>query len=346
MIKFVNFVLREITRQGGSDLLGTTSHRDNVSPSLLKSWDTFYGQPATDAIVDQFMTEPPLELSTSVNPKELAPTFGEEAIVLPHGTVRIGTGHGLVSSLPGYDEGTWWVQSASAAVPALVLSAYLSRRTDGNGASAAGPTHVVDVCAAPGGKTAQLVSERRIGRVTAVERSARRSRRLRENLDRLRMADRCAVVVEDGTEWTPPSSEGGGGDVVHGVLLDVPCSATGTAARRPDVLWTGGATPDELLDTQLKLARHCLENILGSGGVLVYATCSLQKEEGEYQILKLLKELNEQGTIVKTSPIENNEIPGFDDAIDENGWLRVVPGQIEGDLGMVDGFFVARLVKL
>jgi len=138
------------------------------------------------------------------------------------------------------------------------------------------------------------------------------------------------LVVADGSEWCPEQ-------LVDGVLLDVPCTATGTASKRPDVL---RRSPDcsELLEIQSKLALHAAVNIVKPGGSMVYATCSALKRESEDQVQKLLsdKELN-----LETIPFQQGEIPGFDDAIDENGWLRIVPGC--HTIGQCDGFFVARL---
>jgi 16S rRNA (cytosine967-C5)-methyltransferase len=193
------------------------------------------------------------------------------------------------------------------------------------------------MCAAPGGKTAHLLS---LGfpRVTAVEFSARRARKLQSNLQRLNLEERCETIVADGKSWIPA----GGKECVDGVLLDVPCTATGTASRRPDVL-RREEDLSAILESQYKLATHCADNILSSGGVMVYATCSLLKEESEDQVHKLLS--RNEGAKLKTIPFTNGEIPGFDDAIDGNGWLRVLPGCLPGKLKSCDGFFVARLQK-
>ena len=196
---------------------------------------------------------------------------------------------------------------------------------------------MVDMCAAPGGKTSQLLSAG--FQVTAIEANARRSRRLLENLERLRFGeDQCEVVVSPGQEWTPEENDEGLG--VSGILVDVPCSATGTGNKRPDVLRKDDDLGN-LLETQEILANHCADNVLLSGGIMVYATCSLLARESEDQVQKLLQ----RGTM-KTLPFGKDEIPGFEHAIDENGWLRVLPGVLDGELKQCDGFFVARLEKL
>lgn len=197
--------------------------------------------------------------------------------------------------------------------------------------------HVVDCCASPGGKSAQLCN---FGfKVTAIEKSERRSRRLEENRERLGL--KWDAVVADATDWIPDSP-------VMGVLLDVPCTATGTGSKRPDVLRRDADDLDELLDIQYRLACHAADNILDVGGILVYATCSLLKCESEDQVAKLLSRHAEgtSKTQLETVPFGPGEIGGFDGTIDSNGWIRVLPGcpDLQEDLRhCCDGFFVARL---
>ena len=149
------------------------------------------------------------------------------------------------------------------------------------------------------------------------------------------MADRCEVVVGDGREWKPDNNVG-----VDAVLLDAPCSATGVGSRRPDVLQK---SPDlkDITKLQKELISHVVENLLRPGGVMVYATCSLLKSESEEQMKHFLS--REDGPVLQTIPFQRGEIPGFDEAIDENGWLRILPGHLPGSLSYCDGFFVARM---
>jgi 16S rRNA (cytosine967-C5)-methyltransferase len=191
---------------------------------------------------------------------------------------------------------------------------------------------VVDVCAAPGGKTAQLLSAG-FKRVTAIESNIRRSKKLRENLDRLKLHDACDVIVADGQSWLPQNN-----NIISGILVDVPCSSTGTGARHGSVLRKTNDL-EELIGVQQRLANHCAD-ILSPNGILVYSTCSLLKQESEDQIEKLLM----RGDL-ETVPFLKDEITGFDDAIDSRGWIRVLPGVLGGDLSKSDGFFVARLRK-
>lgn len=359
MIKFVNGVLRKLSRPPsneeedaneimlGQKLLKETSPNDNIAPWLLKRWRNDWGEEKAKLICEEIMpsdetlVKPRIDLSTkyslravdgingdTVDIQKLMSTLGDDSILLPQGSIRVGPSRkGDVQSWPEYDEGTWWVQDASSTLPALVLTKALLDKYIGD-------IHVVDMCAAPGGKTSQLLSAG-LGHVTAIEASSRRSKRLIENLSRLGLAENCHVVVEEGQTWVPSEEQ-----PVHGILVDVPCSATGTGARRPDVL-RRSSDLTELLRTQEMLANHCADNILGVGGVMVYATCSILREESEDQVQLLMK----RGGMV-TLPIQAHEVPGFEDALDEHGWLRVLPGVLGGELHSTDGFFVARLVKV
>jgi len=186
------------------------------------------------------------------------------------------------------------------------------------------------------------------GKVDAVEISRKRSRSLHQNLERLGLENMCNVFVEDGRDFLPDIS---GNDKIQGVLVDAPCSATGLGSRHPDVL-TKSIGLKDLVSIQQELIVHAATNILDVGGVLVYATCSLLKEEGEDQVDWLLsqgvsgKNEKTRRVTLETIPFEPGELPGFDDCIDRNGWLRVIPGVLPGSLKFCAGFFVARLRKV
>ncbi|KAL3786186.1 hypothetical protein HJC23_001262 [Cyclotella cryptica] len=400
MIRFVNGVLRKLSTPAvseeavgvggnednskhttlyGHELLKQTSPDDNIAPWLLERWERDWGESRARLIREEMMpsnnnpVSPRIDVTTkysltslmeSSNPnthqnsramlEKMQQDFGDDCILLPQGSLRIGSSlTGDITQWPGYHDGTWWVQDASSTLPALVLTRALSNSRDGEDLSS---LHVVDMCAAPGGKTSQLLSAG-FGRVTAVEASERRSRRLVENLSRLNLSERCHVIVGDGQNYRPPERDD---QILHGILLDVPCSATGTGARRPDVL-RRSSDLKELLQIQELLANHCADNILSEGGILVYATCSIlkvvtsltwvydldAKEESEDQVTKLIArgKQNSKHASMTTLPIHPSEVPGFESAIDENGWLRILPGVLEGDLRSADGFFVARLIK-
>mmetsp|Transcript_27430 Transcript_27430/g.56777 ORF Transcript_27430/g.56777 Transcript_27430/m.56777 type:complete len:601 (+) Transcript_27430:278-2080(+) len=366
MIKFVNGVFRKLSGPATEGNAGSsygdmllkekTNPEDNIAPWLITKWKTDWGKEYTNKICEQMMPSdessvvPRIDLSTkftyssdqnSDKVQQLLEALGEDSILLPHSSIRVGTNlKGGVKNWPGYNEGTWWVQDASSTLPALVL---VSSLRDKYGDLSW--LNIVDMCAAPGGKTSQLLSAG-FASVTAVEANQRRSRRLIENLKRLGFVDDCEVVVQEGQTWYP--TRDGKNAPVHGILLDVPCSATGTGARRPDVLRRSPVIKD-LLQIQEKLANHCVDTILDVGGIMVYATCSLLKEESELQVEKLIargKDKNEGRAVMKTLPIHPHEVPGYEGAIDGNGWLRVLPGVLEGHLMSTDGFFVARLVKV
>lgn len=348
-IKFVNAVLRSLDRESES-LVNRTSILDNVSPMLAASWIETYGENATYKIVEAAMAQSPIFITVNAPPEStkenrIAKTerirdifsdlsVGEEkAELLTHGSVRVPEQQSsIVSKWPGYESGEWWVQDPSASLPAIALCNVMeSDRNVLNG------LHVVDLCSAPGGKTAQLCSLG-FGKVTAVEISSKRVRQLRGNLSRLGMLERCKISEMDGRKWKPEKSE-----QVNAVLLDAPCSATGVGSRRPDVLQKSPEQLKEMMKLQRELAIHAVDSLLSTGGIMVYATCSLLKSESEEQMQWLMR--RQDGADVETIPFEPGELPGFDKAIDENGWLRVIPGHLSGSLSYCDGFFVARIRK-
>ncbi|MEX0814130.1 MAG: RsmB/NOP family class I SAM-dependent RNA methyltransferase, partial [Dongiaceae bacterium] len=211
-------------------------------------------------------------------------------------------------------EGAWWVQDAAAALPARLLGPVAGLR-------------VVDLCAAPGGKTAQLAAAG--ADVTAVDRSAARLERLAANLARLHLTAR--IVAADAAQWRPPAP-------AEAVLLDAPCTATGTIRRHPDIPWLKTADDlAKLVPLQDRLLAAAVE-MTAPGGVLVYCVCSLQPEEGPQRIAALLA----AGAPVAPLPIDPAEIGGLAEAITGTGELRTLPCHLAG-LGGLDGFYAARL---
>ncbi|CAB9500408.1 small subunit methyltransferase B [Seminavis robusta] len=337
-ISLVNAVLRRVHREA-QELDSITSPIDNIAPWLRQEWLESWGPEKLNAITEAAMTESPVYISVNNNNQETQDDMLQSTLEAFLQTAA--RNNRPVSHWPLYQEGHWWVQDAAATLPALALYNSLldkkHKQEINSDSIAPNDMTVVDLCAAPGGKTAQLLS---LGfpSVTAVEISSRRARQLQTNLERLGL--KCQVDVADGTTWMPPQSS----KKIAGVLLDAPCSATGTASRRPDVLRKSKRDVKQLLETQYRLATHCIDNLLEPGGILVYATCSLLKQESEDQVQKLLD--NEEASCrVKTIPFQQGEIPGFDQAIDEHGHLRVIPGTLPGKLSTCDGFFVARLQK-
>jgi 16S rRNA C967 or C1407 C5-methylase (RsmB/RsmF family) len=409
-INFVNAVLRRLS-EDGTETLQSTSVLDNVHPWLANQWIEFYGEATARTIVNAAMAPSPIFVSvnplyrketsnptqtvlqafawgtTDVHTDNYASPSDEilEPELLPIGCIRV-PGHfgGTVSKWPLYDQGAWWVQDPSATLPAIALWNGLNTKTvrlnTSSTTTLVEDMHVVDLCSAPGGKTAQLCSLGFHQKIDAVEVSKARTKLLHQNLQRLCLQDKCNVHVEDGRRWLPRGGDaavGGCSNVVDGVLLDVPCSATGLGSRRPDVLtkvlFEDNAL-EPLLVTQRELMAHAVDDLLKEGGLMVYSTCSLLKQEGEDQLEWLLKRGSKDGggdvmggtevdgesgivgtaataissvaAIVETLPFEIGEFPGFDDCITEQGWLRVLPGVLKGSLQYCDGFFVARVVKI
>ncbi len=310
----VNAVLRRLSVEGGELSRGQDAARLNTPDWLWRSWSRAYGEETARAIASAHLKEAPLDLTLRENPAEWCEKL--QGLLLPTGTVRRQAG-GAVTSLPGYDEVAWWVQDAAAALPARLLG------------DIAG-SEVVDLCAAPGGKSAQLAIAG--ARVTAIDRSTRRLDRLVANFARLGLP--VEAVVADALVWRPPRPVGA-------VLLDAPCTTTGAIRRHPDVPHL--KTPDDvarLAVVQANLLRAAVEMLM-PGGTLVYCTCSLEPEEGPRQIELLLR----SGAPVARRPITPEEIGGKNEWITPDGDLRTLPCHLP-EFDGIDGFFCTRLNKL
>ncbi len=312
--KLVNAILRHTDRRSEELRTRFPPVPNNTPDWLWQRWRDHFGEDTAAAIAAQHLALPPLDLT----PRNTADTWAERlgGTVLPSGSVRLAA-PGRVSNLAGYEEGAWWVQDAAASLPIRLLG-------DVAGAQ------VLDLCAAPGGKTAQLALAG--ANVTAVDRSATRLDTLRNNLKRLRLDARCEVA--DIATYRPAEKQ------TH-ILLDAPCSATGTIRRNPDIPWTRRPRDiDAAAAQQAKLLRAAID-ILAPGGHLVYAVCSLEPEEGIAQI-EVLLETNAKVTRV---PIAPDEIGGQAQCITPQGDLRTLPCHF-ADTGGMDGFFAGRLRRL
>lgn len=317
--RLVNAVLRRVAATGKERLGGIDPIAANIPPWLLARWSEAYGEAQAREIAEASLTEAPLDLSVKSDAEAWASRFG--GLLLPTGTVRIRRASaGRIEEMPGYADGAWWVQDAAAALPVRLLGAVAGR-------------DVADLCAAPGGKTAELAVAG--ANVTAVDQSPARLARLRENLARLKLD--AAVVEADVLAWDP-------GRTFDAVLLDAPCSATGTIRRHPDILHlrrkddTGErvALQQRLIDS----AARCV----APGGRLVYATCSLEPEEGQAQIARFLASNPDFARV----PVVAGEA-GIDGAwISAEGDLRTLPchlKQPDAELSGLDGFYAARLER-
>jgi 16S rRNA (cytosine967-C5)-methyltransferase len=307
----VNAVLRRVAREGTERLASQDAARLNTPDWLWQSWTAAYGEAVARAVAEAHLVEPPLDLSVRSDPEGWAARVGGERLY--GNTVRRPAG-GAIEDLPGYGEGAWWVQDAAAALPARLLGEVRGRT-------------VIDLCAAPGGKTAQLAAAG--AQVIAVELSDRRAERLRSNLARLQL--KAQIEVADALVWRPPAPLGQ-------VLLDAPCSATGTIRRHPDIAWhktPADVTRMAALQQQLLAAAVAM---LEPGGILVYASCSLQPEEGPAVIEQALA----AGLPVERLPVGASELEGLPVELTPEGEVRTLPCQLAGRGGL-DGFFIARL---
>jgi 16S rRNA (cytosine967-C5)-methyltransferase len=316
----VNAVLRRCAREGQPLIDEVKSQTLDVPPWLLERWIAHYGETVARDIVTAIGHEPSLDITVKSDAAQWATRLHGET--LPTGTVRTLL-QGSVTMLPGFTEGQWWVQDAAAALPARLFG------------DVAGKT-IADLCAAPGGKTAQLVQAG--ARVTAVDRSPNRMTRLRDNLARLGLE--AEAVVTDAAEWQGGNNSGS----FDGVLVDAPCSSTGTIRRHPDVAWLRQeADIGALMALQKRLLQKAVA-LLRPGGTLVYCTCSLEPEEGEQAISALLA----AESAMRRVPIDAGEVAGLTEIVTAEGDLRTLPCHLPRDeprLGGLDGFYAARLVK-
>jgi len=313
--KLANALMRRLGREGAALVAAQDAARLNTPDWLWTSWQAAYGAGAARAIAGAHLAEAPLDL-TLKTPADAA-LWAErlEAELLSTGSLRRAAG-GAVPELAGFAEGGWWVQDAAAALPAPLLGPVAGLR-------------VFDLCAAPGGKTAQLAAAG--ARVTAVDRAAPRLERLAANLARLGLA--AETVVADAALWRPDTP-------ADAILLDAPCSATGTIRRHPDIPHLKGeADVAKLAALQQRLLGHAV-SLLRPGGTLVYTVCSLQPEEGERQIAALLG----GGAPVVRRPVTAAEIGGLENALTVDGDVRTLPCHL-AERGGMDGFFIARLVR-
>lgn len=309
----VNAIMRRLTREGWQSRAPRDAGRLNTPGWLWAEWMNDYGVETALSIAEANLTEGAVDFSVKANPQQWAETLA--AKLLPTGSIRKEAG-GFIPDLPGFTQGAWWIQNAAAALPAKLMG------------DVAGKT-VVDLCAAPGGKTAQLASAG--AHVIAVDRSAERVKRLTENMERLGL--KVHTEISDGAVWQPK-------ELVDAVLIDAPCTATGTIRHQPDVLWLKEPRDQEKLSAlQQRLLVNAVK-MLKPGGVMVYCTCSIQKAEGENQATWLLQ----QNLPVKLSPIAASELPGCDAMLTPRGELRSLPFHWN-DIGGIDGFYAVRFTK-
>jgi 16S rRNA (cytosine967-C5)-methyltransferase len=313
----VNAVLRRIAKNAAQQLRGKDTVALDTPDWLMTRWQRAYGAELAHAIAAANGQEPALDVTAKSDPAPWASALG--GVVLPTGSVRAIV-HGPVPRLPGYADGAWWVQDAAAALPAQLLG-------DVTGKS------IADLCAAPGGKTAQLAAAG--ARVTAVDRSAPRLERLKQNLARLGLT--ADTVAADVTEWHA--------EPFDAVLLDAPCSATGTIRRHPDIPWLKRESDIATLAAlQRRLLARAVE-LTKPGGLIVYCTCSLEPDEGVEPVTELLA----GDSRLRRRPVAADEVHGRAEFLTGDGDLRTLPCQLPDSnpqMGGLDGFYACRIERL
>jgi 16S rRNA (cytosine967-C5)-methyltransferase len=315
----VNAVLRRCAREGEGLIAEVKAEMLDLPPWLIKRWIAHYGEATARDMAAAIGHEPSLDLTVKSDAAQWASRL--HGMMLPTGSVRTLL-QGSVTMLPGFAEGQWWVQDAAAALPARLIG------------DVAGKT-ILDLCAAPGGKTAQLALAG--AEVIAVDRSPARVARLRDNLTRLSL--QANAIVADACEWQSPNQDG-----FDAILLDAPCTSTGTIRRHPDVAWLRQEDDiAQLVGLQKRLLQKAV-SLLKPGGQLVYCTCSLEPEEGEGAVAGLLEA--EPG--LRRLPIEPSEVGGLTELITPEGDLRTLPSHLphtDPRFAGLDGFYAARMVR-
>ncbi|MFP3545012.1 transcription antitermination factor NusB [Rhizobium sp. SIMBA_035] len=316
--KLVNAILRRIGREK-EEILASVADVPAMPDWFLARLRKAYGKDAALAISESQLEPAAIDLTVKSDAAGWAARLN--GAVLPTGGVRLAAFDGSIPSLEGFEDGEWWVQDAAASIPAKLFGDLTGKR-------------VADLCAAPGGKTAQLILAG--GDVTAIDQSESRLKRLRSNLARLGL--QAETLATDLTKFQP--DEG-----FDAILLDAPCSSTGTTRRHPDVLWTKGAEEiSKLAGVQERLLRHAL-TLLKPNGVIVFSNCSLDPAEGEDVVARVLADMPGVARV----PIDPAAWPGLEQAISPVGDFRTTPVMLPmagGVASGLDGFYAAMLRRV
>ena len=310
---FVNAVLRKISREKENLVHTDTGEFFPQSFRTLLRQD--YSAKTVDAIEAAAIIEPRLDI-TCIDASSAQKLNGQ---ILPLGTIRL-TGRGRINLLPDYDKGTWWVQDFSSSLPVKMLDNLIDK-------------NVLELCAAPGGKTAQLLNAG--AHVTCLDISRERLKILEENLNRLHLTPK-QIICCDGLRFLEQTN-----DKYDIVILDAPCSATGTLRRHPEIVHLKTSAD---VAAQAALQKQFLQhigNVLNQNGILLYCTCSLCRDEGENQINSFLKEHQE----FKIINLRQKIPPEISAIVTDEGFIRVLPQHL-ASLGGADGFFIACLQKV
>jgi len=308
----VNAVLRKISREIENINLKEFDAIILLPDWLRSRWNVQYKPNEILSSAQSLLTPPPLDISVKYPDSKLASEIN--GITLNTGTIRL-FDYGFIPDIKYYSDGIWWVQDVSASIPVKLIENEIKGM------------NFVDFCAAPGGKTANLIQAG--ATVTAIDSSKERIKVLQQNLKRLKY--KAEIIHADASVWAPEKS-------YDGVLIDAPCSSTGVIRRNPDILRRKDFNLDYFVSIQEKLLNNGL-NVLKKGGILIYCTCSMEREEGEDQIKKILSER----TDVKIKEIDKDKISIVKKYIKPEGYVRIMPNTIAD--GGNDGFFISILQK-
>ena len=319
---FVNAVLRKACAD--REELKKHDLGEFFTSEFYRILDHAYGKKTVSKIQSASLKEPPLDITAKSSPEIWAEKLG--GTLLPTGSIRL-KNNGKIMEIEGFENGDWWIQDAAAALPVKCLG-----KIDG--------LKILDMCAAPGGKTAQLINAG--AEVTSLDISESRLKKLRDNMLRLRFPE-PQTICADGVEYLQ-NYKGKPFDII---LLDAPCSATGTLRRHPEIVHIK-TTSD--IEKQVNLQRKLLNvaaNALKKDGVLLYCVCSITQAEGEEQIRSFLESHSE----FKLCPLKANDICNTDkasqitDIFTKEGFIRTLPFHLS-EYGGIDSFFIAKLRKV
>ena len=324
--KLINAILRRVTRESSALLKFQDAEKLNTPDWLWTSWIAEYGEETTRNIAKAHLKKPALDLWVKSKPKLWAQKLGGQ--ILPTGGIRLPSATN-VAGLEGFKDGEWWVQDAAASIPVQLFGADLKGKV------------IADICAAPGGKTAQLISAG--ANVIALDRSEKRIQTLKENLERLSFFPE--VICENAVTWLPKK-------LLDGVLIDAPCSATGTIRRHPDIKYLkNGKVVKQTQPAQLRLLESAAKMIKPDGQI-VFSTCSLQPEEGPKVIDTFLSEHLDW----KRKSIPPKIMKNHSEFITSAGDIRTLPFHLSDyarhnypqnykNMGGMDGFFSTCLIQ-
>ena len=325
-VKFINAILRQLSRDFENNKLNKSNILMNIPIEIIDKWKNIFSEEQLIKIVNQHLVIPPA-LDISISPKE---DINEWKInlkgkILGSNNIRLINSYGKINKIHGYDKGKWWIQDIAAQLPVKILLSKIKKNTN-----------VIDLCAAPGGKTAQLLTNNL--KVTSLESNNKRTKILKENLNRLNLTTK--LIVKDAAQYKPEK-------LADAVLLDAPCTSSGTLRKNPDILWRLSYKKGNYFShmrSVIDIQRGLLDSaskMLKSGGILIYSVCSLEKEEGENQIVDFIKK-NSKFII---DPIKESEIDITKKAITKEGFIKTLPF-FNSEEGGMDGFFIARLMKI